>query len=227
MGFQYDPLNLSDPLGLETILILYGRGWESPELAGEEGDQGKQFELAAQSLAVQLRDYAGQVNARRRAAGKSGADLIEVEGPVLVSDKVEFTEQVNRQRAAGPIVQLHIYSHSWSGGMNFGGTPGTEGGKLATYRNFAVPRVSSLRRDAFAEDAEVMIYGCNAATPNDALLQSKFGSSNTIAQSMSSHLRVKVVAFACSSHFVEDGESLRLAPDDPGAVRTFLPVKDQ
>jgi RHS repeat-associated protein len=217
----WKPHLFTDPLGTETLVVAYGRGYLSPESRGAMYDVGRQFQLAAETRARELQDYAKTENEKRIAAGKAGAELVYVEGPTLVSNRDEFTALLNKSRSTtGPIKQLHVFSHGWTGGINLGGT--TEAENEWTLRNFTIGELASIRAGIFALGAAATFYGCHTADPSgNDYNRSLFNIHKPFAQAFADTAGIRVTGFISGSHFEYRGKDAYQVPDIPGQVVTF------
>jgi len=217
-AFQADFAQSIDPLGRDTILVLYGEGYLSTESRGHHGDQGDNFEMAARTRAAELTQMAAAQNATLKSQGKVGKDLWTVVGPLKVSITDQFVAEINKARPSGTISQLHVFSHGWPGGLNLGGADGVHW----QLRNFQISDVPRINRSAFSIGASVDFMGCNTASTEDSqyLLQ-MFGTTKPLAQVFSEHTGARVNAFSCGSHFMRKGNNRYEVPDFPGHTVHF------
>ncbi len=221
-AFLNNPVNNSDPLGTDTVLIFYGESYLSTDRVGRRGDVGRLFELAAITRYNQLKLDAENENRKLIAAGRTGTDLITVVNPVKISDKAQFIALVNSEYLSGPIRELHVFSHGWAGGINFGGANDADW----RLRNFMITDIPRIDGSNFAVGASAYFLGCDTAqsTPETRrALTVMYGSPTTFAEAFSDQVGIRVVAYACPAEFRSDRTGVYLDPVRPGGVVEFNP----
>jgi RHS repeat-associated protein len=178
-----NPINLIDPTGmcpdesdadtsppLGTYLIIYGAGWDNPQV--KTHNQGNSFQKNAEAQKQNLIK-----------SGVPEADIVITKAQT----KDEFTKAVNTKYASGEIVQMDVYSHSAANLLNLGGYEGMEPTAGATptdkdYRYVHIGDMSKIDASNFSKDSKVTLWGCNAGNVHKG--------AGPIAQIFANHLNL-------------------------------------
>jgi RHS repeat-associated protein len=145
-----NPLNAIDPNGLDTYLIITGAPYLNYRMAGDVGDVGKNFELAAQTRAQEI---------------KQGSNFDASKDAVVIINArstKQFLNATNNQYESGEIVELNVFSHGYSEGISLGGEQGNnEQLNVHDKREINRNTMSGIDNSNFTENATIDINSCN------------------------------------------------------------------
>lgn len=191
-----------------TIIVTYGSGQLNPTTNSH--NVGSMFQaVAAQKLK--------EIRSRLGAAAEKHTFVVE-----YTPTENELKAVLNKKYSA-PIAEVHIFSHGWDEGANLGGPapaagtrrPATESPDDAEQRRLRKDDLGGYQID-FAEDAIVVLYGCNIGNVDSA------DAGRPFAQDIADQFGVTVTASTRSTHFENKG-GWHQVPDAGGRMLDFTP----
>ncbi len=201
---ENNPLNLFDPNGLDTYLIIYGAPYLNYTMAGDHGDVGDNFRLAAETQAEEIKN-----------SDNFNSETDEV---IIVEARSteQFTAATNADYESGKIVELTVFSHGYIGGISLGGENGNKE-QLSDYdkREINSNTMSQIDKKNFTNNAQVNLNGCNIG--------------QFFAQKLANYLGIRVSAFLGPTEFktTSTGGTIVVPTNPRKGKKTFEPKSNE